>query len=43
MTKMVTMAIKNSKLQLLQNQRAYDFETLRETSGGGALQSLYKS
>ena len=42
MTKMATMAI-NSKLQLLQNQKDYDFETLHETSGGGALQSLYKS
>ena len=28
---------------LLQNQKAYDFETWCEASGNGALQSLYKS
>ena len=28
---------------LLQNQKAYDFETWYEASGNGALQSLYKS
>ena len=44
MTKMAAMAInsKNPSL-LLQNQKAYDFETLHEASGNGALQSLYKS
>ena len=36
MTKMSAMAI-NSKNLLLQNQKAYDFET----SGNGALQSLF--
>ena len=45
MTKMATMAInrKNFKNLLLQNQKANDFETWREASGNGALQSLYKS
>ena len=45
MTKMVAMAInsKNLKNHLLQNQKAYDFETWHEASGNGALQSLYKS
>ena len=45
MTKMAAMAI-NSKTftnLLLQNQKAYDFETWCEASGNGALQSLYKS
>ena len=28
---------------LLQNQKAYDFETWHEASGNGALQSLYKA
>ena len=45
MTKMAAMAI-NSKMfknLLLQNQKAYDFETWYEASGNGALQSLYKS
>ena len=45
MTKMATMAI-NSKMfknLLLQNQKAYDFETLREASGNGVLQILYES
>ena len=45
MTKMATMAI-NSKMfknLLLQNQKAYDFETWCETSGNGVLQILYKS
>ena len=46
MTKMATMAInrtKNVKNLLLHNQKAYDFETWHEASGGGAIQSLYKS
>ena len=45
MTKMAAMAInsKNFKNLLLQNQKAYDFETWHEASGNGALQSLYKS
>ena len=43
MTKMTTMAINRKKKNfknLLQNQKAYDFETWHEASGGGALQSL---
>ena len=42
MTKMATMAInsKTFKNLLLQNQKAYDFETWYEASRGGALQSL---
>ena len=45
MTKMATMAINSKTLKnlLLQNQKAYDFETWHEASGNGALQSLYKS
>ena len=46
MTKMAAMAIntkKTFKNLLLQNQKAYDFETWDEASGNGALQSLYKS
>ena len=46
MTKMAAMAINSKnlyKLFLLQNQKAYDFETWHEVSGSGALQSLYKS
>ena len=45
MTKMAAMAInsKTFKNLLLQNKKAYDFETWHETSGTGALQSLYKS
>ena len=45
MTKMAAMAIKAKMFQnlLLQNQKAYDFETWHEASGNGALQSLYKS
>ena len=45
MTKMATMAInsKTFKNLLLQNQKAHDFETWHEASGGGAVQSLYKS
>ena len=43
MTKMAAMAInskkKNFKNLLLQNQKAYDFETWHEASGRGALQS----
>ena len=44
MTKMAAMAIiaKTCK-NLLQNQKAYDFETWHEASGNGALQKLYKS
>ena len=40
MTKMATMAI-NSKTfkNLIQNQKAYDYETNHEASGNGALQS----
>ena len=43
MTKMTTMAINSKTLKnlLLQNQKAYDFETWHEASGNGALQSLY--
>ena len=42
MTKMAAMAIlaKTFKNLLLQNQKAYDFETWHEVSGNGALQSL---
>ena len=47
MTKMAAMAINNKNLLkkklLLQNQKTYDFETCQETSGGEALQNLYKS
>ena len=47
MTKMATMAIntiaKMFKNLLLQNQKAYDFETWCEASEHGALQTLYKS
>ena len=45
MTKMAAMAInsKTFKNLLLQNQKAYDFETWHEAIGNGALQSLYKS
>ena len=45
MTKMATMAIDSKifKNLILQNQKAYDFETWHEASGNGALQSLYKS
>ena len=47
MTKMAAMAINSKKKKtfknlLLQNQKAYDFETWHEASGNGALQSLYK-
>ena len=34
---------KTFKNLLLQNQKAYDFETWHEASGNEALQSLYKS
>ena len=42
---MTTMAInsKNFKNLLLQNQKAYDFETWHEASRNGGLQNLYKS
>ena len=46
MTKMAAMAINSKKTfknLLLQNQKAYDFETWQEASRRGALQSLYKS
>ena len=46
MTKMAAMTInikKNFKNLLLQNQKAYDFETWHESSGNRALQSLFKS
>ena len=46
MTKMATMAINSKNLKkssFFQNQKAYDFETRHEASGGGALQSLYRS
>ena len=35
--------VKTFKNLLLQNQKAYDFETWHEASRNGALQSLYKS
>ena len=45
-TKMAVMAI-NSKIFfkkiLLQNQKAYDFETWHEALRNGGLQNLYKS
>ena len=46
MTKMAAMAINSKKPLknlLLQNQKAYDYDTWHEASGNGALQSLYKS
>ena len=46
MTKMAAMAIYNAKIfrnLLLQNQKAYDFETWHEASRNGDLQNLYKS
>ena len=44
MTKMAAMALnsKNLKNLLLQNQKAYDFETWHGASGSGATQSLHK-
>ena len=44
MTKTAAMAI-NSKTfkNLLQNQKAYDFETWHEALRNGGLQNLYKS
>ena len=46
MTKMAAMAI-NSKIffknLLLQNQKAYNFETWHEALRNGGLQNLYKS
>ena len=43
-TKMAARAIDRKTFKnLLQNQKAYDFETWHELSGNGALQSLYKS
>ena len=45
MTKMAAMAInsKKNKNLLLQNQKAYDFETWHEALRNGGLQNLYKS
>ena len=44
MTKMVAMVIKIKTLyNLLQDLKAYDFETWHEASSNGFLQSLYKS
>ena len=44
MTKMAAMAINSKNFKnLLQNQKAYDFETWHEASGNGVLQNLYKS
>ena len=43
MTKMAAIAInRNFFKNLLQNQKAYDFETCHEASGRGALEELYK-
>ena len=42
MTKMAAMAINSINL-LLQNQKAYDFETWHEALRNGGLQNLYKS
>ena len=42
MNKMAAMAI-NIKNLLLQNQKAYDFETWHEALRNGGLQNLYKS
>ena len=46
MTKMAAMAINSKNLLknlILQNQKAYDFETWHEASGNEALLSLYNS
>ena len=47
MTKMAAMAINSKKKKkknlLLQNQKAYDFETWHEALRNGGLQNLYKS
>ena len=46
MTKMAAMAINSKKKKiknLLQNQKAYDFETWNEALRNGGLQNLYKS
>ena len=45
MTKMAAMAIRAKifKNLLLQNQKAYDFETWHEALRNGGLQNLYKS
>ena len=37
MTKMAAMTINSKNHLLLQNQKAYDFETWHEASGNGAL------
>ena len=44
MHKMAAMAInsKTSKNLLLQNRKAYDYETWHDASGNGALQSIHK-
>ena len=45
MTKNAAMAINSKKnfKNLLQNKKAYDFETWHKASGRGALHSLYNS
>ena len=44
MTKMAAMAIYNTFfLNLLHNQKAYDFETWHEAFRNGGIQNLYKS
>ena len=44
MTKMAAKAINSIFLNLLlQNQKAYDFETWHEALSNGGLQNLYKS
>ena len=45
MTKMAAMAKNSKKFEnlLLQNQKAYDFETWHEALRYGGLQNLYKS
>ena len=43
-TKMAAMALNSKKFKnLLQNQKAYDFETWHEALRNGGLQNLYKS
>ena len=42
-TKMVAMAINGKTVKnLLQNRKAYDFETWHEASESGALETVYK-
>ena len=40
MTKMAAMAINSKTFKILQNQKAYDFETLHEASGRTAQESF---